>query len=80
VAWFALGMAGVWCARTAAGARSYLEITGPLLIAWGVAGWVLDGDPSDVFARDAWLNLGHIALGAVGLAVALREGLAAAAA
>jgi hypothetical protein len=74
VAWFAIGVAGVWCARTASSARSFLEVTAPLLVGWGVAGWVRDGDPSDVFARDPWLNGGHVALGLTGLVVALLDG------
>lgn len=71
VAWFVLGVVGVAMCTRPRGARLYLLGAGALLVLWGLLCLVLDGTPSDVFARDAPLVALLLVLGALALAVAL---------
>jgi hypothetical protein len=71
IVWTILGVVGVVMATDPARARRYLIGAGALLVAWGVLGLALDGEPSQMFVRDAHLIALHLIAGAVSLAAAL---------
>ena len=55
----AIGLAGLPIARAIGAARRYLLVVGGLLTVWTAAGFVLDGAPNDLFARDPFLLALH---------------------
>ncbi len=71
VVWFALGVVGVAMSIEARRARLYLVGAGALLTLWGLLCLVLDGTPSDLFARDPALVALLLVAGVGSLAVAL---------
>jgi hypothetical protein len=71
VVWFVLGVAGVAMSVDARLAQLYLASTGALLVVWAILGLVLDGSPSDLFARDAQLIALHLVGGLLALGVAV---------
>lgn len=77
LAWLAIGLVGAPLATTPPRARLYLTVTGLLLVAWGLAGLLVDDSASAMFVHDRALialNLiaGAAALGAASVSAALR--------
>ena len=71
VIWFVLGVVGVAMSIEARRARLFLTGAGALLTVWGLLCLVLDGAPSDLFARDPALVALLLVAGVGSLAVAL---------
>ncbi len=71
VVWFALGMVGVAMSVNAGRAQAYLAASGALLTLWGLLCLLLDGTPSEVFARDPALIALLLVGGVASLVVAL---------
>jgi hypothetical protein len=71
VVWFALGVVGVALSIDARRAQVFLAAAGALLVLWGLLCLVLDGSPSEVFARDPALVALLLVAGAVSLVVSL---------
>lgn len=73
LAWTVLGLVGVAMSTSPDRARRYLIGAGGLLVAWAVLGLLLDGEPSDLFVRDAELIALHGVLGLLALGTALTD-------
>lgn len=70
VAELVIGFTGIWCATRESLTRGWLTVSGVFMVAWAVAGLVLDGDPNDVFTADPALLAIHGGGGLVSLALA----------
>ncbi|MFP5450930.1 MAG: DUF4383 domain-containing protein [Thermoleophilia bacterium] len=70
LAWLAIGLVGAPLATTPPRARLYLAVTGLLLIAWGLAGVLVDDSASAMFARDRALIALHLIAGAAAVGAA----------
>lgn len=70
VAEVAIGLTGVWCATRESLTRAWLTLSGVFLVAWAVAGVLMDGDPNDVFTADPALVAIHGLGGLISLAMA----------
>jgi hypothetical protein len=73
VVWLALGLVGVAMSITLERARRYLTGAGVLLVVWAVLCLLLDGQPSDLFVRDADLIAFNGMLGLLALSAALTD-------
>jgi hypothetical protein len=71
VVWLVMGLVGIAMSTVPARARRYLLGAGCLLTLWGLLCLVLDGSPSDVFARDAALVVLLLVGGVLSLGAAL---------
>jgi Domain of unknown function (DUF4383) len=71
VIWFALGVVGVAMSTDARRAQLFLAAAGALLVLWGLLCLVLDGSPSEVFARDPALVALLLVAGTLSLVVSL---------
>jgi hypothetical protein len=76
VVWFALGLIGVALCLEPRRAQRYLVATGALLVLWGLLCLVLDGSPSEFFARDPALVALLLVGGALSLGAALTPPIA----
>lgn len=76
VVWFALGVIGVAMCLEPRRAQRYLVVTGALLTLWGLLCLLLDGSPSEFFARDSALVALLLVGGALSLATALTPPIA----
>ena len=71
VAWLALGLVGAGMVTNPRRARIYLAGTAALLVAWALAGLVLDGAGGDMFVRERTLVGLHLIVGLAAAATVL---------
>jgi hypothetical protein len=65
------GLVGIAMGASPRGARRYLLLIGALGVPLAVAGFLLDGTMSDYFATNTPMNVAHLVIGVVALAVGL---------